>query len=321
MGKILVTGAAGFVGFHVCKELLKQNKQVIGIDNFNDYYNPLLKEKRAALLTNKNFSLLRQDFSDYKKLFEAVKDEDIDLIIHLGAQAGVRYSIDNPHVYEEANLKGTLAIFELARHKHIPKVVFASSSSVYGNTKKTPFSEEDFVDHPISLYAATKKANELMAYTYHHLYNIKMVGLRFFTVYGPWGRPDMAYFSFFKNIQEGKAIKVFNHGKMQRDFTFIADIVQGILAATQADLTYEIINLGNNSPEELGTFIDILEEEAGKKAVKEMLPMQPGDVLITYADISKAKKLLNYQPTTSLKEGLRQFATWYKENESWLKEL
>ncbi|MFH1457019.1 MAG: NAD-dependent epimerase [Patescibacteria group bacterium] len=311
--KILITGSAGFIGFHTAKKLLEQNHQVVGIDNFNDYYDPNLKKERNKILEEfKNFKLYKIDFSDYKKTEEIFKKEKIDKICHLGAQAGVRYSIENPQVYIDSNIQGTFNIFELARQYKIKDIVFASSSSIYGNNKKVPFSEIDKVDNPISLYAATKKSSELIAHTYHHLYGLNCTGLRFFTVYGPWGRPDMAYFLFSKAIDQNKAIKVFNHGKLERDFTYIDDIVEGIVKALKNPFGYEIINLGNNKPVKLGYFIECIEKELGKKAKKEMMPMQPGDVKRTYANISKAKKLLNWEPKTNIEQGLKQFINWYK---------
>ena len=311
---ILITGAAGFIGFYCAKKLLQNGVNVIGIDNFNDYYDPKLKEARIKILEKLDgFKLYRLDFSDREKLSVVFKENKIDKILHLGAQAGVRYSLTNPFAYEQSNLAGTLNIFEGARENQIKDIVYASSSSVYGMNKKVPFSETDNVDHPISLYAATKKANELMAYTYHHLYGLNCTGLRFFTVYGPWGRPDMAYFSFTQAILSGKTIKVFNHGDLRRDFTYIDDIVEGVIKCIDNPFPYEVINLGNNQPVALLDFIQTIEKELGQEAKKEMLPMQPGDVKETYADIDKAKKLLGYEPKTDIKEGINKFIKWYKE--------
>ncbi|MBU0732194.1 NAD-dependent epimerase [Patescibacteria group bacterium] len=311
---VLVTGGAGFIGFYISKVLLERGDNVAGLDNFNDYYDPSLKEDRIKLLEkNTNYKIYRTDFSNYDELEEIFKNERIDKICHLGAQAGVRYSLENPHAYEKSNLAGTLNIFEAARHFEVKDVVYASSSSVYGMNKKIPFSETDNVDNPISLYAATKKANELMAYTYHHLYGINMTGLRFFTVYGPMGRPDMAYFSFTKDILSGKTIKVFNNGDLRRDFTYIDDIVAGVIKCIDNPFPYEIINLGNNKPVALLDFIQTIEKELGQEAKKEMLPMQPGDVLETYANIDKAKKLLGYDPKTDIQSGINKFISWYKE--------
>jgi len=243
------------------------------------------------------------------------KKHKFNKICHLAAQAGVRYSLENPLAYEKSNILGTLVMLEMAKKYNVKYFVFASSSSIYGNNKKTPFSEEDNVDYPVSLYAATKKSSELLAYTYHHLYSLNCTGLRFFTVYGPWGRPDMAYFKFTKAILEDKPIDVYNYGKMKRDFTYISDITDGILAAIDNPFPYEIINLGNNKPIELSYFIECIENALKKKAKKNMLPMQPGDVKITYANIKKAEKLLNYKPKVKIEEGINRFVGWYKENE------
>lgn len=311
---ILVTGSAGFIGFHAVKKLLDRGDHVIGIDNFNDYYDPQLKEDRNKILEKyRNFKLYRIDFSDYKKLEQVFKKEKINKICHLGAQAGVRYSITHPFVYEETNLKGTLNLLEMARNYKIKDFIFASSSSVYGNNKKIPFSETDPVDTPISLYAATKKADELMAYTYHHLYGLNCTGLRFFTVYGPWGRPDMALFKFTRLIEQNKPIKIFNNGKHSRDFTYIDDIVQGVISALDKAHAYEIINLGNNRPTDLLYFVKLIEKELGKKAKRKMLPLQAGDVEKTYADIKKAKKFLKFQPKTKIEDGVKKFINWYSK--------
>ena len=319
---ILVTGSAGFIGFHLSKYLLENNVDVnvIGIDNLNNYYNPLLKEKRNEILKNyENYEFIKLDFSDWDGLVENLKDKDIDLIVHLGAQAGVRYSLQNPWAYIKSNDMGTLNIFEFARRFDIEKVVYASSSSVYGGNEKIPFSEDDRVDKPISLYAATKRANELMAYTYHHLYGIKMIGLRFFTVYGEYGRPDMAFWKFTKNILLEKPIDVYNYGKMARDFTYVSDIVNGILASIEKDFDYEIFNLGNDNPIELEYAISLIEKYTGKKAIKNYMPIQPGDVERTWADLTKSKKLLGYEPKVPIEEGLRRFVNWFKENWDWVK--
>jgi UDP-glucuronate 4-epimerase len=315
--KILVTGSAGFIGSYTTKALLKAGCQVVGLDNFNNYYTPSLKEDRHSQLESLDRYIgIRGDICDKSLLQTLFKTHQFDLVCHLAAQAGVRYSIENPTAYETANLRGFLNILEACRHAKTPRLVYASSSSVYGGNKKIPFSESDPVDHPVSLYAATKKANELMAHTYTHLYGLQTIGLRFFTVYGPRGRPDMAYWLFTKAMLAGKTIKVFNHGDMQRDFTYIDDIVQGVLSAlfTEELSPYEIFNLGNNQPEKLMDMISILGEALGIKPQMEMLPMQPGDVHITYADIHKAQQQLKYQPTTSLKEGLALFVEWYKRN-------
>ena len=313
--KILVTGGAGFIGFHLAKKLSEKDEIVI-VDNLSDYYDIKLKEARLEQIKDKvEFHKIDiSDFSSLKKIFEKY---EFDLICHIAAQAGVRYSLINPWAYEKSNILGTLNIFELAKKFNIKKVIYASSSSVYGGNKKVPFSEEDKVDKPISLYAATKIANELMAHTYHHLYKIDMVGLRYFTVYGPFGRPDMAMFKFTKNIFEDKPIEVYNFGNMKRDFTYIDDIIGGTIKAINFCLNNEdiceIINLGNSKPVELNYFIELLEKEIGKEAKKNLLPMQPGDVLETYADITKAKKLLGWEPKTEIEEGVKKFVEWYRD--------
>jgi len=309
MKTILVTGAAGFIGFHTAKKLLERGDKIIGIDNLNDYYDVSLKEARLNILKKfQNFSFYKKDISEEIKV-----QEKIDSICHLAAQAGVRYSIENPLVYEISNSLGTLQVFEFARKNKIKTIVYASSSSVYGNNPHAPFKETMQLDKPISLYAATKKSNELYAYTYHHLFGINMTGLRFFTVYGPWGRPDMAPFKFTKNILEGKEIDVYNNGKMQRDFTYVEDIVSGIVSALDKEYAFEIFNLARGESVELMSFIRAVEEAAGKKAKINFKPMQPGDVLLTSGDISKAKKMLDYNPKTSIGEGIKNFVNWYKE--------
>lgn len=313
--KIFVTGAAGFIGSYVAHSLLDDGHEVVGIDNFNDYYDVSLKEARFQGLEKRDgFTMVRGDLTDFQLLTSNFQQHKFDRVCHLAAQAGVRYSIQNPAAYQKSNLEGHLNILEACRHAKIPRLVYASSSSVYGGNKKVPFSESDPVDHPVSLYAATKKADELMSHTYTHLYGLQTVGLRFFTVYGPWGRPDMAYWTFTEKMRKGKAIPVFNHGKMQRDFTYITDIVAGVKAALFADglEPYEIFNLGNNKPENLMDFIKTLAAALGVEPKMEMLPMQPGDVPVTFADISKAQKKLGYQPTTSMAEGLGRFVEWYK---------
>ncbi|WP_457612232.1 NAD-dependent epimerase/dehydratase family protein [Methanocaldococcus sp.] len=317
---ILVTGSAGFIGFHLSKYLLEnyENVKIIGVDNLNNYYNPTLKEKRNEILKNyKNYCFIKLDFSDWDNLYRALKDKEIDLIVHLGAQAGVRYSLENPWAYIKSNDMGTLNIFELARKLDIEKVVYASSSSVYGGNKKIPFSENDRVDNPISLYAATKRANELMSYVYYHLYNIKMVGLRFFTVYGEYGRPDMAFWKFTKNILLGKPIDIYNYGKMERDFTYISDIVDGIIKSIEKNFDYEIFNLGNDNPTNLEYAISLIEGYLGKKAIKNYKPIQPGDVERTWADLTRSRKLLGYDPKVKIEEGLKRFCKWFLENKDW----
>jgi len=323
MSKILVTGAAGFIGFHLSKRLLLENETVIGIDNLNDYYDVNLKHSRLAQLKdNSNFQFLKIDLFDRTAISELFTDYEPDLVVHLAAQAGVRYSLTNPYTYADSNLSGFLNILEGCRQVKVQHLVFASSSSVYGANQKIPFSVDDHVDHPVSLYAATKKANELMAYSYSHLYKISTTGLRFFTVYGPWGRPDMAYFSFTNAILKGEPIKVFNYGKMRRDFTYIDDIVEGIvrvikriprienLEGTKAP--YKIYNIGNNQPVNLIDFIEILETHLQVKAQKQLLPIQPGDVPETFADIDDLVRDTGFKPSTPLEIGLKSFVDWYR---------
>ncbi|MEI7718975.1 MAG: NAD-dependent epimerase/dehydratase family protein [archaeon] len=292
MKKILVTGTAGFIGFHLAKELLKQGNYIIGLDCINDYYDPRIKNKRnQILIKNKNYKFYKQDITNFEELNKIIKEENPEAIVHLAAQAGVRYSLTNPWAYENANNLGTLNIFESAKLNKINRVIFASSSSVYGNNKKIPFLESDRTDTPISLYAASKKSNEVLAHSYHHLYGIQTAGLRFFTVYGPLGRPDLALFKFAKSILQDKPINLYNNGDMGRDFTFVEDIVSGIIGAiNKKDLKYEIYNLGGDNPVTLKRFVELIEENLHKKAKINLLPMQPGDVKETYADISKAKK-------------------------------
>jgi len=301
---------------HLAESLLKDGHEVVGLDNFNDYYDVSLKEARTARLEGrKGYTAVQGDLADYELLSMLCREHKFDRVCHLAAQAGVRYSIQNPAAYQKANLEGHLNILEACRHAKIPRLVYASSSSVYGGNKKIPFSETDPVDHPVSLYAATKKADELMSHTYTHLYGLQTVGLRFFTVYGPWGRPDMAYWTFTEAMLKGKPIPVFNHGKMERDFTYITDIVAGVKAALFTDglEPYEIFNLGNSKPENLMDFIRTLAGALGVEPKMEMLPMQPGDVPVTFADVSKARKKLGYDPSTPISKGLPEFVKWYKE--------
>jgi UDP-glucuronate 4-epimerase len=314
MKTILVTGAAGFIGFHLCRRLKAEGHHPIGLDNFNDYYDVSLKERRAALLKAEGIKVIKGDLCDRGLLDQLATEHHFDQVCNLAAQAGVRYSLENPFAYQKANIEGFLSILELCRQHNIPKLVYASSSSVYGGNKKVPFSEKDTVDNPVSLYAATKKANELMAHTYSHLYGFQTVGLRFFTVYGTWGRPDMAYWSFTKALLAGKSIPVFNHGDMLRDFTYIDDIIDGVTAAIAAENLdrYEVFNLGNHQCENLSHFIDVLGETLGVDPVKELLPMQPGDVYQTYADIDHAQDKLGYSPSTPIEKGLKVFADWYR---------
>ncbi len=314
--KYLVTGSAGFIGFHVAKALLSDGHYVIGLDNFNDYYDPQLKRDRHAILENiPNYQSIEADICDLPTLEKCFNDNSFDAVCHLAAQAGVRYSITNPHVYEKTNLEGFLNILECCRHSNIKRLVYASSSSVYGGNTKLPFSETDNVDTPISLYAATKKANELMAHTYSHLYGIQTVGLRFFTVYGPWGRPDMAMWLFTEAMLKGETINVFNHGEMQRDFTFVDDIAAGVTACLTSDNLeqYEIFNLGNHRSEQLMDMINAIGDNLGIKPIMKMLPMQAGDVPATYADISRAREKLQFEPKTPISEGIPQFIQWYRK--------
>ena len=319
MKKILVTGAAGFIGFHLSKRLLSEGNRVIGIDNLNNYYDVELKENRLSILKEcSDFIFYKENIADKNVIMDIFKREKPDLVVNLAAQAGVRYSITNPDAYVESNLIGFYNILEACRNYPVEHLLFASSSSVYGNQIKVPFSTEDNVDKPISFYAATKKSNELMAYTYSHLYGIKATGLRFFTVYGPYGRPDMAYFGFSEKIYLGEVIKIFNNGDMYRDFTYIDDIVEGICRMLYTPPVpngegdcYKVYNIGNNNPENLMYFIEILERKLGREAKKEYLPMQPGDVYQTYADISELEKDFGFAPKTSLEDGLGKFAEWY----------
>ena len=323
--RVLVTGAAGFIGFHVVLQLLARGDEVIGIDNLNDYYDPALKHARLAEIQQadnaKNFSFHPIDIADAAALNAIFSQKKIERVIHLAAQAGVRYSLINPHSYVQSNLVGFVNILEACRHHPVEHLVYASSSSVYGGNEKMPFSESDQVDHPVSLYAATKKSNELMAHTYSHLYQIPTTGLRFFTVYGPWGRPDMSPFLFADAILNNKPIKVFNHGDMMRDFTYVDDIVEGVIRVSDKIATpesgktapYRIFNIGNHQPEQLMDFIGLMEQAFGKVAEKEFLPMQPGDVKATYADTQALEDWVGFKPSTSLKAGVQLFADWYKD--------
>ncbi len=330
--KILITGSSGFIGFHLSNLLLDKGFQVVGIDNMNDYYDIQLKEDRLKQLKEReNFSFNQIDLKDKENLDRLFETEKFDYVINLAAQAGVRYSITNPYAYVDSNLIGFVNILEACRNYPVKHLLYASSSSVYGGNKVAPFSTEHNVDHPVSLYAATKKANELMAHTYSHLYKIPTTGLRFFTVYGPWGRPDMAYFSFTKDILEGKEIKVFNHGQMERDFTYVDDIIEGIYKLldkipagnkdwdeskdklSESFAPYKIYNIGNNSPVSLMKFINTLEDKIGVEAKKVYMDMQAGDVLRTYADVSDLEKDIDFKPNTSIEDGLEKFVEWYRE--------
>lgn len=315
---ILVTGAAGFVGSHVAQRLLERGDEVVGIDNLNDYYDPALKLARLARLDGKpGFMFHRCDIAVPGAVVEAIKGKRVTGIVHLAAQAGVRYSLENPRAYIRSNVSGHLEILELARHSDtLDHLVYASSSSVYGGNTEVPFHEDDQVDHPDSLYAATKKAGELMSDTYAHLYGIPQTGLRFFTVYGPWGRPDMAYWLFTEAILADKPIRVFNQGEMWRDFTYIDDIVDGTIAVLDRPPTgsrpHRVYNIGNNNPEHLGTLIDLLEELLGKKAVRQYEPMQPGDVERTFASIDSLFGATDFRPLTTFADGLEKFVGWFK---------
>lgn len=327
----LVTGAAGFIGFHVCGRLLKAGHQVVGIDNLNDYYDVSLKQARLDRLQSPQFRFHKMDLADRTAMANLFANENIERVIHLAAQAGVRYSIDNPHAYAESNLIGHLNILEGCRHHKIQHLLYASSSSVYGLNRKMPFSTDDSVDHPVSLYAATKKANELMSHTYSHLYGLPTTGLRFFTVYGPWGRPDMALFKFTRAMLEGKSIDVYNYGKMKRDFTYIDDIVeaiirlQDVIPAANSEWTvetgspatssapYRVYNIGNSAPVELMDYVTALEDALGIEAKKNMMPMQAGDVLETSAETQPLYNLVGFRPQTSVKEGVKKFVDWYRD--------
>jgi UDP-glucuronate 4-epimerase len=330
--KILVTGAAGFIGMHVAHRLLEQSAEVVGIDNLNDYYDVGLKKDRLKqLVPFRNFAFVKLDMADRTGMEELFRSGRFQRVVNLGAQAGVRYSITNPHAYINSNIVGFLNMLEGCRHNGVEHLVYASSSSVYGINAKMPFSVRDNVDHPVSLYAATKKSNELMAHTYSHVYGLPTTGLRFFTVYGPWGRPDMAISLFTKAILEDKPIDVFNHGKMQRDFTYIDDIVEGVVRvldrvpvrdpsfdrtapdAASSDAPYRLYNIGNDTPVELMTFIETIENAVGKKAIIKMLPMQAGDVSATHADIADLHHAVGFAPRTPLKEGVEKFVAWFKD--------
>ncbi|MGI8477975.1 MAG: NAD-dependent epimerase [Thermomicrobiales bacterium] len=331
MTRILVTGAAGFVGMFVARRLLERGNEVVGVDNLNDYYDPALKDARLAQLTpHAGFRFLRIDIADRAETARLFAEERPELVVHLAAQAGVRYSLENPAAYIDANLVGFGNVLEGCRHGGVRHLVFASSSSVYGGNTSVPFSETDNVDHPVSLYAATKKANEAMAHAYAHLFRLPVTGLRFFTVYGPWGRPDMAAFSFTKAIIEGRPIDVFNEGRMSRDFTYIDDVADGVVRALDRTATpdpaydpgapnpatssapYRIYNIGNSDPVELGRFIATLETCISKAAVKRLLPMQPGDVPATSADTSALEAATGFRPHTSIEDGLARFVAWYR---------
>lgn len=316
---ILVTGSAGFIGFHLTSALLKQGRHVVGFDNFNDYYDPALKEARnAELEQNPNFTCVRGDLAEFDRVSETFERFAFADVIHLAAQAGVRYSLSHPFAYVRANLIGFVNVLEAVRHSECSRLLYASSSSVYGGNTKLPFAENDRVDHPISLYAATKKANELIAHSYSHLYDMQTIGFRFFTVYGPWGRPDMAMWIFADKISKGIPIPVFNHGNMRRDFTYVDDVVQGLINTldTKGLKKYEIFNLGNHQSEKLLDMIELIEKSLGKKAILDLQPMQPGDVPATFADVDHAGELLDYAPTTPIAVGVPKFIEWFKHYHS-----
>ena len=329
---ILVTGAAGFIGFHVARQLLAEGRNIVGLDNLNHYYDPALKQARLDILRkHSRFGFLQIDLAERPPMASLFADHQFEVVVHLAAQAGVRYSIDHPHAYIDANIEGFLNVLEGCRHNGCKHLLFASSSSVYGANTKLPFSVQDNVDHPISLYAASKKANELMAHTYSHLYRLPATGLRFFTVYGPWGRPDMAMFIFAKAIVEGAPIKLFNHGNMRRDFTFVDDVSEAIVRLidrppqgnpdwsgdrpdpSSSAAPWKIYNIGNNNPEELMHVVSLLEKEFGRTATREMLPMQPGDVPATYADIDDLARDIGFRPATTIEDGIARFAKWYRD--------
>ncbi len=332
MANYLVTGSAGFIGYHLCKRLLEEGYEIIGIDNLNKYYDVTLKEARLNILKQyENFTFYKASLEDNDAIKQIFASHNISAVINLAAQAGVRYSLENPMAYINSNIVGFVHILEACRYNEIKHLIFASSSSVYGNNKKVPFSVHDNVDHPISLYAATKKSDELLAHVYSHLFGIPTTGLRFFTVYGPWGRPDMALFLFTRSILEDKPIKVFNYGNMMRDFTYIDDIIEGVVRLIPkppkpdpkwdaenpdpgtSSAPYKIYNIGNNNPVKLTRFIEVIEEKLGKKAIKEYLPMQPGDVPATYADVDDLMRDVGFKPSTSIEEGVGRFVDWYKE--------
>ncbi len=320
--KVLITGVAGFIGYHLAQRLLGDDKQVYGIDNLNNYYDVNLKKARLAQLTlNNKFEFQLLDLNNREGILQLFQTQNFDCVVNLAAQAGVRYSLENPFAYIDSNLVGFANILEACRHTQPQHLIFASSSSVYGANTKIPFSVSDNVDNPVSLYAATKKANELMAHSYSHLYSLPITGLRFFTVYGAWGRPDMAYFKFVRAIEQNQPINIFNYGKMQRDFTYIDDVIEGVVRVMHqppqanfgnSNARYKIYNIGNNQPVELLTFIEVIEKAMGKKAIKNFLPMQPGDVPQTYADVDDLMRDVGFKPTTNIEEGIEKFVCWYK---------
>ncbi|MDQ0317387.1 NAD-dependent epimerase [Amorphus orientalis] len=334
--KVLVTGTAGFIGFHTAKRLLERGDTVVGFDSVNDYYDPEIKEARLGVLddvarrTNAGYSFVRANLADRAAVEACFEEHAFDRVIHLAAQAGIRYSLINPHAYVESNLVGFANMIEACRHASVPHLTYASTSSVYGANTTMPFSEHHGVDHPLQFYAVTKRSNELTAHAYSHLYRLPTTGLRFFTVYGPWGRPDMALFKFTRNIIAGEPIEVFNEGNHTRDFTYIEDIVEGVIRASDqiaepdpewdaadpdprtSNAPYRLFNIGNNSPMNLSAYIEALEKALGKTAIKELLPLQPGDLLDTYADVSELEAAVGYRPTTTVEEGIGRFVAWYR---------
>lgn len=325
--RVLVTGVAGFIGYHLAQRLLAEGLEVYGIDNLNEYYDVNLKKARLSQLQpTQGFTFEYLDLSDRSGMTNLFATEAFDCVVNLAAQAGVRYSLTNPHVYVDSNLTGFVNLLEGCRQQQVKHLVYASSSSVYGVNPKVPFATSDNVDHPISLYAATKKANELMAFTYSHLYQIPTTGLRFFTVYGPWGRPDMAYFKFVKAIEAGQPIEVFNHGDMQRDFTYVDDVIEGVFRVMQRPPSttpsstiaidpapYKLYNIGNHQPVTLARFIEVIETALGKPAIQKFLPMQPGDVPITYADVADLMRDVGFRPSTPIEQGIVRFVDWYRD--------
>lgn len=330
--KVLVTGVAGFIGYHLAQRLLADGIEIYGIDNLNDYYDVKLKNDRLSQLQPQaGFTFECLDLANRDRMLQLFPEQRFDYVINLAAQAGVRYSLENPFAYVDSNMSGFVNLLEGCRQTHVKHLVFASSSSVYGANTKSPFSVTDNVDHPISLYAASKKANELIAHVYSHLYNLPATGLRFFTVYGPWGRPDMAYFKFVKAIEAGQPIDIYNFGKMKRDFTYIDDVIEGVVRVinkppqshsdenenspelSTKNTPYKIYNIGNNSPVELMTFIEVIEKALGKPAQKNFLPIQPGDVLSTYADVDELMRDVGFKPSTSIDEGIQRFVQWYRD--------
>lgn len=317
---VLITGAAGFIGFHVARQLLSEGRIVVGLDSLNNYYDPALKQSRLNILReNSRFGFVRTDLADRPSMASLFAKHRFEVVVHLAAQAGVRYSIDHPHAYVDANLEGFVNVLEGCRHNDCRHLIYASSSSVYGANTKLPFSVADKTDHPVSLYAATKKANELMAHSYSHLYRLPVTGLRFFTIYGPWGRPDMAIFMFSKAILEGTPIRLFNHGRMRRDFTYIDDVsrvvsrlVERVPADEGSGAPAKVYNVGNHHPEELTQVVSLLEKELGRAAVRDMLPMQPGDVTETFADVGDLMRDVGFRPETPIEDGLRDFVAWYR---------